>query len=161
MGRTTNNNSETRLHQNYEVIKLQELKDIQTIMEITADAYGYLPWTAEQFSNDFLLHNSCYYGLLYQKQLIGYAQFHYFEDEYELLNVAILSSFQGQGLGQKLLKISLEQTDASVCFLEVRQSNYVAQNVYQKLGFSQIAARKNYYQTPVEDAVIMRWEIER
>ena len=41
-------------------------------------------------------------------------------------------------------------------FLEVRASNVIAQKLYQNLGFKAYHTRKNYYQDPVEDAILMR-----
>ena len=38
---------------------------------------------------------------------------------------------------------------------EVRKSNYVAQNLYSKLGFEPIGIRRGYYMDDREDAVIM------
>ena len=39
--------------------------------------------------------------------------------------------------------------------LEVRQSNAPARALYEKLGYIQAGLRRNYYENPREDAVIM------
>ena len=54
------------------------------------------------------------------------------------------------------------KTKGSHCLtLEVRASNGPAIALYEKLGFSEIGRRKNYYRNPREDALILRkeWEI--
>jgi ribosomal-protein-alanine N-acetyltransferase len=43
-------------------------------------------------------------------------------------------------------------------YLEVRDSNFGAQALYEKLGFRRVGLRKNYYHNPVEDAVVMALE---
>ena len=39
--------------------------------------------------------------------------------------------------------------------LEVRKTNYIAQNLYSKLGFEPSGIRKGYYMDDHEDAIIM------
>ena len=45
--------------------------------------------------------------------------------------------------------------------LEVRQSNITAVNLYKKNGFKQVAIRKNYYNNPIESAIIMTKFLEK
>jgi ribosomal protein S18 acetylase RimI-like enzyme len=44
-------------------------------------------------------------------------------------------------------------------FLEVRQSNSGARNLYTRLGFLPVGVRRGYYIRPVEDALVMRLAI--
>lgn len=48
-----------------------------------------------------------------------------------------------------------KERGANMMTLEVRKSNYVAQNLYSKLGFEPIGIRRGYYMDDREDAVIM------
>jgi ribosomal-protein-alanine N-acetyltransferase len=69
-------------------------------------------------------------------------------DEVSVHNIAVRASRQGQGLGQLLLKGSLEQmkqAGAARCLLEVRQSNTAALRLYEGNGFEMDGQRKNYY----------------
>ena len=43
----------------------------------------------------------------------------------------------------------------STFHLEVRKSNQPAIGLYEKLGFTRDGLRKNYYENPIEDAVLM------
>ena len=45
-------------------------------------------------------------------------------------------------------------------FLEVRKSNEAAVNLYKKMGYVQIGVRKNFYEKPVEDALVMSKTID-
>ena len=51
---------------------------------------------------------------------------------------------------------SLKQKGSSSLTLEVRSSNLGAIALYEKLGFTQVGLRKNYYRNPKEDALILR-----
>ena len=69
-------------------------------------------------------------------------------DELHILNLAVASNQHGNGLGHVLLDDILRQakhSKAKKVFLEVRESNLIAQSLYQKWQFKQIAMRKNYY----------------
>mgnify|MGYP002582415600 FL=1 len=39
--------------------------------------------------------------------------------------------------------------------LEVRESNLAARRLYEKNGFEIVGKRKNYYEKPAEDAILM------
>ncbi len=74
--------------------------------------------------------------------------------EREILNVAVDLPYRGQGLGERLLRAELEQ--GGIHFLEVRESNLAARKLYEKQGFREVAVRKRYYQSPPENAIVMR-----
>lgn len=76
--------------------------------------------------------------------------------EREILNVAVDSTYRRQGLGERLLQAELER--GGVHFLEVRESNLAARKLYEKKGFREMAVRKGYYQSPPENAILMRSE---
>jgi len=45
--------------------------------------------------------------------------------------------------------------DAERWVLEVRESNSAAKALYESLGFAQVGLRKDFYDDPTENAVIM------
>ena len=83
-------------------------------------------------------------------------------DELHILNVVCAPKAQGLGLGHRLMTDILELADSQnldKIFLEVRISNTIAQSLYEKWGFKQIAVRKRYYRPaapdqPREDALV-------
>jgi ribosomal-protein-alanine N-acetyltransferase len=77
-------------------------------------------------------------------------------DELEILNVAVDPPFRRRGVGLRLIQQLLGQYRGTV-YLEVRQSNYAARKLYHSLGFEAIAVRKNYYRSPVESAIVMKF----
>ena len=71
---------------------------------------------------------------------------HIFLDEVHILNLAIDVKFQSQGLGKILMKRFLKNfTNPTKIILEVKESNYIAINLYKKLEFYLVDTRKNYY----------------
>ena len=84
--------------------------------------------------------------------------------EADMMNLAVLPDYRRQGIGEMLVKRLVEELTAnavSSLTLEVRASNTGAIELYNKLGFSRVGRRPNYYKNPKEDALILRkeWEV--
>ena len=77
-------------------------------------------------------------------------------DEREILNLAVAPEFRGKGVARALLDQAFEAFRGSV-FLEVRESNLVAQEFYNSLGFKELSRRKRYYESPPETAIVMKF----
>ena len=79
-------------------------------------------------------------------------------NEANIINMAIKSSRQREGLGSFLLSHVLSQLPLnSSVFLEVKKGNLSAINLYQRLGFKVINSRRNYYKDG-RTALIMHLE---
>jgi len=116
------------------------------------------PWSQEQIKESFQNKNNLVIGVFNQDELIGYCFILIAQTEAEILNIAIDINFQRKGLGEKLLKECIERLKSQKVknlFLEVRQSNHAAKNLYSKMGFKTIGIRKNYY-SDNEDASMMQ-----
>ena len=118
---------------------------------------GYNQWSESQLSGS-LKHDCCW--LVQGETVQGFAIFHIVLDEAELLNIVIDPAVQRQGMGEALLTFclqALQQQGVGSCLLEVGATNKPAQALYEKLGFSKVGERKNYYQsaTASEDAWLM------
>ena len=84
--------------------------------------------------------------------------------ETDMMNVAVHPDFRRKGIAETLINTlvdNLKRMESHCLTLEVRASNAPAIGLYEKLGFSEIGRRKNYYRNPREDALILRkeWEI--
>ena len=78
------------------------------------------------------------------------------EGEAEVLNLAVAREFRRQGVGRALMSAFLEGFRGDV-FLEVRSSNSYARGFYKSLGFQELTLRKDYYHTPPEAAIVMKF----
>ena len=82
-------------------------------------------------------------------------------DEGYITNVAVRPECRRNGIAQKLLQVFLDFAQAhklAFLTLEVRASNYGAIALYGSRGFRSVGRRKNYYEHPKEDAIIMTKE---
>ncbi len=93
-----------------------------------------------------------------QQTLIAWACLWAVLDEAHVTLLAVDPTHRQQGLGQYLLWAMLQaaqQREMSWAALEVRVSNTLAINLYEKFGFKLISHRRNYYQDNREDAAIL------
>ena len=85
-------------------------------------------------------------------------------NECHFLNLCISSKYQSKGYGKKLIEfvIFIAQQKCKRLWLEVRQSNFIAINLYKNLGFEQISIRKNYYPNHDgrEDALVFSQDLD-
>ena len=82
--------------------------------------------------------------------------------EADVMNVAVAPAFRRQGIGEGLmvaLMDALRDKGMESLTLEVRVSNSSAIALYDRLGFTEVGRRPNYYTDPREDALIMRKEL--
>ncbi len=87
-------------------------------------------------------------GLFDVKKLIGFSVIYNTKFSTDLLTIGVDLDYQGKKLGALLLHRTLEKAleiEDLECFLEVRVSNIVAQNLYKKYGFVEVGLRKEYY----------------
>ena len=118
--------------------------------------YEVSPWTVGQLEE--VLHsdvNSCALAED-ESQLAGFLVWQETDFEAEVLQIAVLPSYQGQKIATALFDFL--PADKEI-FLEVRESNRPALLFYKKEKFEEIARRKAYYHAPVEDAIVMKREI--
>ncbi|MDX8397450.1 MAG: ribosomal protein S18-alanine N-acetyltransferase [Mariprofundaceae bacterium] len=101
----------------------------------------------------------------YKAELVGYILSQDILDEVHIMQLAVLTGFQRQGIARQLSKNLLSsKTYASVAMLEVRDSNVAALCLYAQLGFSEQGRRKGYYSPKNkldqrEDAVLMQCQL--
>ena len=84
-------------------------------------------------------------------------------DEWEIENVVVRASHRRQGIGEALLQHLLSvvrELGGKQVFLEVRESNRPARQLYEKFRFSEIGRRARYYSDPEEDAVAYCWMLQ-
>ena len=93
----------------------------------------------------------------------GYVGMMYVLDEGYISNVAVAPEYRRQGVADALLD-ALEARARALCLsfltLEVRESNGPAVALYQKHGFAPVGRRKDYYEKPREDALLMTRVLE-
>ncbi len=114
------------------------------------------PWSAKNLIDSY--QNYQHLGTFLDGQLIAFIIYRLIADEGEIIHIVCDKKYQGNGyayqLFSKLIQQSKTQHHTSIWHLEVREHNDKAIKLYQRLGFTKIGRRKNYYQGR-EDAVLM------
>ena len=121
------------------------------------------PWSIEGFYDAISMEENHYVVCEEEGKIVGYCGYYGTVQEGEITNVAIEERYRNRGYGRKMLTELMKiASDHHVerLVLEVRISNDSARHLYQKLGFKELGIRKNFYQHPIEDAVIMECMLE-
>ncbi len=121
------------------------------------------PWAEQSIASE--LDNPLSLWLVAEEDgvLAGYVGSQTVLGESDMMNLAVQPAYRRRGVAQALVEALIAQLGerGSHCLsLEVRVSNAPARALYEKLGFSQVGRRKNYYRHPMEDGLILRKEWE-
>jgi len=76
--------------------------------------------------------------------------------EWEILNMAVAPQWRRRGVARLLVE-SIQTSVNGYVFLEVRQSNEAARKLYNSMGFQEVARRQQYYNSPPEAAIVMKF----
>ncbi|MDQ5921047.1 MAG: [ribosomal protein S18]-alanine N-acetyltransferase [Pseudomonadota bacterium] len=142
-------------------IRLAKNSEITTLSQLDHEA-SLTPWSTDNYLSSLNNHNHFIYVLLESGTIIGCLIVSKSLDEAEILQFWICPRHRRKGLGCHLLDFVLQwlrnKHRVNLVFLEVREGNQQAINLYLKLGFSQVGQRKNYYKVDnwQFDALIMQ-----
>ena len=117
------------------------------------------PWSATAFEE--LFRSPLGLGLVAERRgsVEGYIVARAVSGEAEILNLAVVPEARRGGLGGQLLVAGLAALGgigAREVFLEVRERNLAARQLYLRHGFRPVGVRARYYRNPVEDAIVLR-----
>lgn len=139
-------------------LRRMTLYDIDQVLQVERKCFT-APWSRQAFVTELAQNQFAHYLVAeYQGTVIGYAGVWLIIDEGHITNIAVHPDFRGLKLGETLLRTLANHCAAHGILrmtLEVRVSNTVAQNLYQKVGFVDVGVRKGYYTDNNEDAMIM------
>lgn len=115
-------------------------------------------WSAESFRSEIEKDNGIVICCYADKCVVGLISGYFAGDEADITSVAIDENYRRNGIAL-LLMTEFEKNlpeYISEIFLEVRESNYPAISLYEKCGFEKLSVRKNFYENPPENAIVMR-----
>ena len=122
------------------------------------------PWSENSVASELNNPLALWLVAVENDRLAGYIGSQSVEGEADVMNVAVHPDFRRRGIAEELcrqLVSVLNERDVHSLTLEVRASNAPAIALYEKLGFTLVGCRPNYYRHPKEDALIMRKEWQR
>ena len=140
------------------VIRKMTLDDLEQVVAIDQVSFS-LPWPQRSFRFELTDNETsrCWVVDL-DGRVIAMIVSWLILDELHIATIATHPEFRGQGIGRQLLLHALKaaKTEGAIkSFLEVREGNLVAQEMYTKFGFVEDGRRKEYYKDNNEDAILM------
>jgi [ribosomal protein S18]-alanine N-acetyltransferase len=134
-------------------------RDLEAVLAIEHESFTN-PWTREMYLSEFEHSRVSHFFVVRDDEgaVAGFCSIWLILDELHINNVAIRPGMRGRGWGAALVAHVLREgarLGARRATLEVRRSNEAARRLYQRLGFELVGTRRNYYSSPVEDALIL------
>ena len=132
--------------------------DLSEVASLEKALYAF-PWSLGNFRDSVNAGYDCWV-VTCGEAVIGYSVLMIALDEAHLLNFAVASEWQNQGIGRGFLAHMVQvakQAGCLIVYLEVRPSNLSARHLYRTAGFQQIAIRPDYYPAVAgrEDALFL------
>ncbi|MGN0526073.1 MAG: ribosomal protein S18-alanine N-acetyltransferase [Acutalibacteraceae bacterium] len=143
---------------NYEIVKMSEVH-IFEIAELEKISFS-TPWTEQGLEEELKNPLARFFVAQNNGEVLGYIGAHNVLGEVYITNIAVFSEFKRQGIGEKLIETLLnfvKEEKAEFVTLEVRKSNDPAIGLYKKMGFKMVGERKDFYEKPKEDALLMTY----
>lgn len=138
-------------------------KDIDSVVEIEKEAFT-TPWTKEAFFSEINENKLAVYLVAeVDEKVVAYGGMWLIINEGHITNIAVKEEYKGRGIGNEIVEGLINYCafmGIDDMTLEVRASNKVAINLYEKYGFFNYGLRPNYYADDGEDAIIM-WRSNR
>ena len=155
-------------------IRSAALNDVPAILAIERQAPGAAHWTSEQYnkllgSGVVLVAEQAAEQAAEQTpeqggKLCGFVCAQRVANEWDIENVVMAAAFLRHGIANELLLELIQRAQneaASAILLEVRESNRLARQLYEKRGFSEVGRRRAYYRDPVEDSILYAFRFDR
>jgi len=139
-------------------IRKMTLEDIPAVVELDKLSFS-LPWPERSFRFELTDNpaSRCWVVELDGK-IVGMIVAWMLVDESHIATISTHPDHRRQGIAQKLLMYALRymsREGAITSFLEVRENNFAAQEMYRKFGYEAVGRRKRYYKDTDEDAILM------
>jgi ribosomal-protein-alanine N-acetyltransferase len=149
------------------VFRPMKAADLDRVLEIAAELEGAPRWPREVYEAMLDPVNAGRRIALVAEDVesdlvAGFAVASVASPEAELETIGVAIGFQRRGIGADLVREMgrvLGLRGVTKVQLEVRDSNLAAKRLYGSLGFIEDGRRGSYYADPIEDAVLMRLDL--
>lgn len=131
--------------------------DVGEVKALLDACFGSSAWSEQSILSELEKSDSYCTVAVKDGGIVGYLAFEQIADEGGIIEVAVRPDCRRQGIAKRLIESASDSSEGlSEVFLEVRESNMPAVALYEGLGFERIALRRDYYDAPKENAIIMR-----
>jgi ribosomal-protein-alanine N-acetyltransferase len=142
-------------------IRKMTMEDIAAVVELDQISFS-LPWPERSFRFELTGNPAarCWIAEA-DGRVVGMLVAWLFVDEAHIATIATHPNYRRLGIARRLLTYTLQaamREGVQSSFLEVRESNLPAQEMYRKFGYIEVGRRKRYYRDNNEDAILMNLE---
>ena len=137
-------------------IRHMKCSDIKPVAKIDSQCFS-TPWSENAYEEELQLKSAIIFVAELNSEIIGFISTRLVLDEVYINNIAVAADYRKSGVGALLLT-DLEdyiKNMAAFITLEVRESNLPARALYTSCGYKPVGIRKNFYEKPVENAILM------
>ena len=141
---------------NLEITKMTSAH-IEEIARLEKECFSS-PWSEEGLRSELDNSFARFFVALSDGKIAGYIGSHNILGEVYITNVAVFPEFRRNGVGNTLVRFlvnEMKAENAEFVTLEVRESNFNTIVLYEKSGFEKVGKRKDFYEKPREDGVLM------
>lgn len=139
-------------------VRKMDRADLSDVVGVEVAVYDS-PWPQDIFFREITENKHAHYFVAVRDgYIIGYGGMWLVVDDAQITNIAIHPAWRGYKYGEALFRTMFDYGiyhGMRRLSLEVRESNVVAQRMYEKFGMVRAGIRKNYYTDNQEDAVVM------
>lgn len=130
-------------------------EDARVLAELDVLCFA-VPWSEKSFLEEAKNPLARYFVAKDEDKIVGYGGIWLVSGEGQITNIAVHPQCRKKGIASAILEELIKSAEGcEQIFLEVRESNIAAINLYEKHGFKNCGVRKNFYHSPVENGIIM------
>lgn len=136
--------------------RMQE-EDLEQVLELEKETFS-MPWDRNSMKESMEDLENIYLVAKDGDCLAGYCGAWVVANEVQINNIAVKKEYRRQGVGEEMMQCLIKEAmirHNTGITLEVRAGNRAAIALYEKCGFASAGVRKNFYDRPKEDAIIM------
>ena len=148
------------------VLRAMTVASLDGVIELENAIYPF-PWTRGNFVDSIVAGYTAWTLNHVDGDLVGYCIAMSGVGEMHLLNITIAPAARRRGHARRivteLVRVCRSRRESRL-WLDVRESNDEAREVYRRLGFAAVGRRKGYYPAPAgrrEDAIVMSLDVMR
>ncbi len=133
-----------------------QLSDLDDVVEIENESFSD-SWTKNMYES-CLKDKNCHYFVGEEDEILGVFGIMTVLDEAEIHTISVKKNHRNKKIATSFMKYIVDyclKEHIEKIFLEVRESNYPAINLYKKFKFQKIGRIEGYYEKPREDALRM------
>lgn len=143
---------------NHFLIRPASLADVAELAELERACFSD-PWTEAGIRETLQYETARAFIAGDGTRIVGYVLARISGKEGEILDLAVLPEMRRRGIARQLLAETwnaLAAGGVKEVYLEVRESNSPAIELYRGEGFRPVGIRQRYYRSPAEDALVLR-----